>query len=71
MHLNLDQTVAAAGLAPAALDVEGEASRTVAPQPGVRRGGEQIPDVIEQPRVGGGIGADGFPCGALAWLGVS
>ena len=56
MHLNLDEAVALAGLAPSAPHVEGEAARAVAPGLGVLGGGEQVPDVVEQPGVGGRVG---------------
>ena len=57
VHLDLQQAVAGAGLAPSAPDVEGEPARAVSPALGVLGGGEQLPDVVEQPGVGGGVGA--------------
>ena len=65
MHLDFHQTVAAAGLAPATLHIEGEAARTVAPHFGVVGGGVQVPDVVEQARIGGRIGPGGSADGAL------
>ena len=65
MHLDFQHAVAAAGLAAAALGVEGESSRAVAPGLGLLGGGEQIADLVEQPRVGGGIGAGRPADGAL------
>ena len=55
MHFDFYKTVAAAGLAPAALYIEAEPSRAVTPHFCVRRGGKQIPDVVKQPRIGCGI----------------
>ena len=57
MHLNLQKAVAGAGLTPAAPDVEGKPARAVAPAFGVLCGGEQLPDVVEKPGVGGRVGA--------------
>ena len=65
VHLNLHKAVAAAGLAAAALDVEGEAARPVAPGLGLRRGGEKVADVVEEARIGGGVGARRLADGAL------
>ena len=65
VHLDLQHAVAAAGLAAAALGVEGESSLAVAPGLGLLGGGEQIADLVEQPRIGGGIGAGGAADGAL------
>ena len=56
MHLDLDDSVAAAGLAPASFYVEAEAPLLVTPGLGVRGGREQIPDLVKHPRVGGRIG---------------
>ena len=47
VHLDLQNAVAAAGLAPSAPDVEAEAARAVAPAFGLLGGGEQVPDVVE------------------------
>ena len=65
VHLDLQQAVAGAGLAPPAPDVEGEPARAVAPGFCVLSGGEQLPDVVEQPRVGGGVGPGCAPDGGL------
>ncbi len=63
MHLDLHQPVAAAGLAAAALDIEGEAARAVAPGLRLRRRGEQVADVVEQARIGRRIGPRRPPMG--------
>ena len=65
VHLNFQHAVAGAGLAPSAPDVEAEPARTVAPALGLLRGSKQVPDVVEQPRVGGGVGPGGAADGAL------
>jgi len=57
MHLDLDQSVALARLAPSALHVEREATRSVAPDLGLRQLGEQLADRREQPDVRGRVGA--------------
>ena len=65
VHFDLHKAVAAAGFAPAALDVEAEPSRPIAPDLRLVGGREQVPDIVEQPRVGGGV-ASGSPAdGAL------
>ena len=65
MHFDFHQAVAVTGLAPAALYIEGEAARAVAPHFGIGCGSKQIPDVIEQPRIGSGVGPGGSADGAL------
>ena len=65
MHLDLQHAVTGAGLAPAAPDVEGEPPRAVAPAFGLLGGGKQVPDVVEQPGVGGGVGPGRPADGAL------
>ena len=65
VHFDFQQPVPGARLAPSAPDVEGEPPRAVAPGPGVLGGGEQLPDIVEQARVGGGVGAGGAPDGGL------
>ena len=65
VHLDLHQAVAAARLAPATLDVEGEPPGAVAPRLGLGGGGEEIPDVPEEAGVGGGVGAGRAADGAL------
>ncbi len=57
MHLDLDQAVALASFAAAALDVERKAAGFVAALARDRRFGEQFPDRREQARVGGRIAA--------------
>ncbi|OPZ82264.1 MAG: hypothetical protein BWY77_00252 [bacterium ADurb.Bin431] len=59
MHLDLQDTVALAGLTAAALDVKTEASGLVAADLGLRQLGEEIPDGCEEAGVGGGVGARG------------
>ena len=55
MHLNLDDAVAFAGLAPAALHVEAETAGLVTAHPGFRSLAEQFAHRVEQPGVGGRI----------------
>ena len=63
VHFNFQQAIPGTGLAPSAPGVEGEAARAVAPALGVGGGGEQVPDITEQIRIGGrvrpGRAADG------------
>ena len=68
LHLDLDDPVALAGLAAAALDVEAEAPGLVAADPGLGRAGEQLPDGPEQADVGGRVGARRPADGALVDL---
>src|SRR6202042_2943763 len=56
VHLDLDLAVAAAHLAPPALDVEREATGLVATGTGFLGLGEELPDLVEQADVGGRIG---------------
>ena len=65
VHLDLQQAVPLTCLAPAAPHIEGEAARAVAPAFSVLGGGEQVPDVVEQPGVGGRIGPGRAPDGGL------
>ena len=65
VHLDLDQAVAAAGLAAAALGVEGEAAGGIASELCVPGGGVQVPDVVEYAGVGGGVGPWRSADGAL------
>ena len=65
VHLDLQQTVAGAGLAPAATGVEGKAPRPVATGLGLLRGGKEIAYVVEEIGVGGGVGAGRAADGAL------
>ena len=65
MHLDFDDTVAAARLAASALHVEAETALAVALCLGVRGGGEQVPDQVEHTRVGSRIGPGSAPDGRL------
>ena len=64
MHLDLQDTVALTGLAAAALDVEAEPARAIAPHLGVLRLGKDRADIVEDARVGcrvrAGRAADGL-----------
>ena len=57
VHFDLYQAVAAAGLTPAALHIEGEAAGTIAADPGIRSRCKKIADIIEQAGIGSGVGA--------------
>src|SRR5690606_38839356 len=57
VHLDLDQPVALARLAAAALHVEAEPPRRVAAELGLRQLGEELPDRREEPGVGGRVRA--------------
>ena len=57
VHLDLDDAVALAGLAAAALDVEGEAARLVAARLGFRQAGEPVADRREGAGIGRGVRA--------------
>src|SRR5206468_2688093 len=59
VHLDLDQAVALARLAAAALDVEGEAAGLVAARLAFGQAGEPVADLGEGAGVGGGVGARG------------
>ena len=65
MHLDPLQTVARAGLAAPAFDVEAEAPGVVAARPRLGRAGKDAPDLIEDADVGGRVGARGAPDGLL------
>ena len=65
VHLDLHKSVAAAGLAAAALGIEREPARAVAARARVCRRGEQVADVVEDTGVGRGIGARHAADGAL------
>ena len=65
VHLDLDEAVSGAGLAPPAPHVEGEAARPVAPGLGVGGRGEEVPDVVKEAGVGGGVGAGRTADGGL------
>ena len=57
VHFNLQNAVARAGLAPAALDVEAEPVLPVAARFGVGRGGKDLANQVEHAGIGGGVGA--------------
>src|SRR5699024_2267875 len=57
VHLDLDQAVAGAGLAAAALDVEAEPPRLVAARLALGQAGEPVADVGEGARISGRVGA--------------
>jgi len=59
VHLDLDDAVALAGLAAAALDVEGKPAGLVAARLGLGEAGEPFADRRECPGIGRGIGARG------------
>ena len=61
VHLDLDEAVALAGLAPAAPDVEGEPARLEAPHLRLLRPGKDRADLVEDFRVGRGVGPGGLP----------
>ena len=65
VHLDAQNTVAGAGLAAAAAHVEGETVFLIAARLGLRRGGEDLADHIEQAGVGGRVAARGAADGAL------
>jgi hypothetical protein len=65
VHLDLDQPVALARLAAAALHVEREAPRPVAADLGLGHLREQLADGREEPGVRGRVGARRAPDGAL------
>ena len=64
-HLDFDLAIALAGVAAAAVGVEGEAAGAVTPGAGEGDLGEEFADVVEDADVGGGAGAGGFADGAL------
>ena len=59
VHLDLDRAVTGARLAAAALDVEGEPALEVAAHLGLRGGGEELADVVEDSGVGRRVGPRG------------
>ena len=61
VHLDLDQAVALARLAPAALDVEAEAARLVAARLAFGQAGEPVADVGEGAGIGRGVRARRAP----------
>ena len=65
VHLDLELTVARAGLAPAAADIEAEAARTVAARFCIGRRGEEVADIVEEICIRCGVGARRAADGAL------
>ena len=65
VHLDLDDAVAPAGFAAAALHVERETPLGVAAHLGIGGHGEQSPDEVEGAGVGGRVAARGAPDGRL------
>ncbi len=65
VHLDLDDTVALAGLAAPALDVEAEPPRLVAARLGFGQAGEPVADRGEGAGIGGGVRARRAPDRAL------
>jgi hypothetical protein len=65
MHLDLDDAVALARLAAAALDVEGEAARLVATRLGFRQAREPVADRREGAGIGCRVRARGAANGRL------
>ena len=65
VHLDLDRAVARAGLAATAADVEAEPARQVAADLGLVGLREQLADVVEHARVGGGVRPGRAPDGRL------
>src|SRR5690606_22519157 len=65
VHLDLDGAVAGARVAAAALDVEAEPPRLVAPDLGLRRLAEQRADTVEDAGVGGRVRTGRAPDGRL------
>ena len=68
VHLDLDDAVALARLAAAALDVEAEAARLVAAHLRLGRLGEHLADLVEDAGVGGRVGARRAADGGLVDL---
>ncbi len=68
MHLDLDDAVAAAGLAPTSPHVEGEPAGLVAAHPGLRRLREESADPVEDTGVGGRVGARRAADGRLVYI---
>ncbi len=68
LHLDLEDPVALAVLAPATLDVEAEPPRTIAADARLGDAGEQLADRREEAGIGGRVGARGPPDGALVDL---
>src|SRR5687767_3928554 len=68
VHLDLDDAVALACLAPSALDVEAEAAVLVPAHLGVLGEGVELPDHVEGAGVGGGVGPWGSSYGGLVYV---
>jgi hypothetical protein len=68
VHLYPDLAITAARLAPAPFYVEREASWLVAPDLGLRRGGEELPYVVEDLGVGRRVRAGCPPDRALVYI---
>ena len=65
VHFDLDEAVALAFLAAAALDVEAEAAGLVAANFGGGQSGEEVADLVEHAGVGGRVAARGAADGRL------
>ena len=65
VHLNFEKTISLALLAAPAFDIEAEATGVVAADPGGGDRGEEIPDLVEHPGVGGRVGSWGTTNGCL------
>ena len=65
VHLNFEKTISLALLAAPAFDIEAKATGVVAANPGRGDRGEEIPDLVEHPGVGGRVGSWGATNGCL------
>ena len=68
MHFDGERSVAAAGFAPPALDIEGEPPLSVAARLCLRRGGKNRPNIVEKPDIRRRVGARIAPDGRLVDL---
>src|SRR3989339_2044099 len=68
MHFHLDIPVAGTGFAPSALDVEGIPAFLVSPGLGFRQKGKEIPDMVKDLGIGGGIASWGPADGFLVYI---
>ena len=57
MHLDAQDTIPLAGFAATTLDVERETPRLIAAHFGFRQPGKKVPDISEQPGIGGRVGS--------------
>ena len=57
MHLYFNNTVPAAGFAPAPFYIEAEPAFGISSYLGFRQAGKKVADIIKHPRIGCGIGA--------------